>query len=185
MKLLTTSELASLFSISKHTIRHYIDIELLTPKERNENGYFFFDEENIYKLYQILVLKNIGYSLRSIKTILTQSNMAPFFIEAEQTIQKKIDELLAIKNTVHAVIEAQNSYKLNEISFFERSDRYFHSFPESVVENGEVDLIKANNMNLSSLDQIFYVIMKMKISLVLKVKRKKGHLLLLKGLMQV
>ena len=71
-------------------------------------------KENIYKLYQILVFKNIGYSLRSIKTILPQSNMAPFFIEAEQTIQKKIDELLAIKNTVHAVIEAQNSYKLNE-----------------------------------------------------------------------
>ena len=62
MKLLTTSELASLFSISKHTIRHYIDIELLTPKERKENGYFFFDEENVYKLYQILVFKNICYN---------------------------------------------------------------------------------------------------------------------------
>ena len=41
MKLLTTSELATLFSISKHTIRHYIDIDLLTPKERRDNGYFF------------------------------------------------------------------------------------------------------------------------------------------------
>lgn len=47
MKLLTTSELATLFSISKHTIRHYIDIDLLTPKERRDNGYFFFDEENV------------------------------------------------------------------------------------------------------------------------------------------
>lgn len=51
MKLLTTSELATLFSISKHTIRHYIDIDLLTPKERRDNGYFFFDEENVYRLY--------------------------------------------------------------------------------------------------------------------------------------
>lgn len=181
MKLLTTSELASLFSISKHTIRHYIDIELLTPKERNENGYFFFDEENVYKLYQILVFKNIGYSLRSIKTILTQSNMAPFFTEAEQTIQKKIDELLAIKNTVHAVIEAQNSYKLNEISFFERSDRYFHSFPESVVENGEVDLIKANNMNLSSLDQIFYVHRENEDIPCLESKKEEGEFAFTKG----
>lgn len=89
MKLLTTSELASLFSISKHTIRHYIDIELLTPKERKENGYFFFYEENVYKLYQILVLKNIGYSLRSIKTILTQSNMAPFLLKPNKRSKKR------------------------------------------------------------------------------------------------
>lgn len=89
MKLLTTSELASLFSISKHTIRHYIDIELLTPKERNENGYFFFDEENVYKLYQILVFKNIGYSLRSIKTILTQSNMALFLLKPNKRSKKR------------------------------------------------------------------------------------------------
>lgn len=60
MKLLTTSELASLFSISKHTIRHYIDIELLTPKERKENGYFFFDEEISTNSIRFSFLKILG-----------------------------------------------------------------------------------------------------------------------------
>ena len=103
MKLLTTSELATLFSISKHTIRHYIDIDLLTPKERRDNGYFFFDEENVYRLYQIIVLRNIGYSLKTIKTVLTEEDVAHYFLEAEQNLQKKIDELLAIKNTVQNI----------------------------------------------------------------------------------
>lgn len=89
MKLLTTSELATLFSISKHTIRHYIDIDLLSPKERRDNGYFFFDEENVYRLYQIIVLRNIGYSLKTIKTVLTEEDVAHYFLEAEQNLQKK------------------------------------------------------------------------------------------------
>ncbi|NSM94149.1 MerR family DNA-binding transcriptional regulator [Enterococcus faecalis] len=29
-----------MFSISKYTIRHYIDINLLVPKQRKENGYY-------------------------------------------------------------------------------------------------------------------------------------------------
>ncbi|GAJ26749.1 mercuric resistance operon regulatory protein [Liquorilactobacillus sucicola DSM 21376 = JCM 15457] len=97
MKLLTTGELASLFSISKYTIRHYIDIELLIPKHRKENGYYLFDEENVYKLYQILVLKKIGYSLGTISTILTQNEILNYFTDAEQRLQNKIDELSAVK----------------------------------------------------------------------------------------
>lgn len=41
MKLLSTGELATLFSLSKYTIRHYIEIELLIPHQRNKNGYYF------------------------------------------------------------------------------------------------------------------------------------------------
>ncbi|EPH62731.1 hypothetical protein D931_01888 [Enterococcus faecium 13.SD.W.09] len=43
-------------------IRHYIDIDLLTPKGRSQTWYIFFDKENIYKLHQILVFKNNGYN---------------------------------------------------------------------------------------------------------------------------
>ena len=89
MKLLTTSELATLFSISKHTIRHYIDIDLLTPKERRDNGLFLFDEENVYRLYQIIVLRNIGYSLKTIKTVLTEEDVAHYFWKLNKIFKKK------------------------------------------------------------------------------------------------
>ncbi|MEB5880954.1 MerR family transcriptional regulator [Enterococcus gallinarum] len=181
MKLLTTSELASLFSISKHTIRHYIDIDLLTPKERRDNGYFFFDEENVYRLYQIIVLRNIGYSLKTIKTVLTEEDVAHYFLEAEQNLQKKIDELLAIKNTVQNIIQAQERYKLNEITFFERADRYFHPFPETVIDNSEIDLIKATKMNFSSLDQLFYVHNENEVIPCFQSKNKEDDLFFAKG----
>ena len=102
----------------------------------------FFDEENVYRLYQIIVLRNIGCSLKTIKTVLTEEDVAHYFWKLNK-IFKKIDELLAIKNTVQNIIQAQERYKLNEITFFERADRYFHPFPETVIDNSEIDLIKA------------------------------------------
>lgn len=157
MKLLTTGELASLFSISKYSIRHYIDIGLLIPKQRKENGYYLFDEENVYKLYQILVFKKIGYPLSTISTILTENEILNYFADAEQRLQNKIDELNAIKKTVQTIIQAQNTYKLNETTFFDRPDRYFKSVPKSVLENETVDLLKASDLNISPLDEIFYI----------------------------
>ncbi|EOK04043.1 MerR family transcriptional regulator [Enterococcus faecalis] len=157
MRLLTTGELASLFSISKYTIRHYIDIGLLVPKQRKENGYYLFDEDNIYKLYQVLVLKNIGYPLSTIDTILCQNGIVDYFIDAEQQLQNKIDELNAIKKTVKSIIQAQDIYKLNETTFFERPDRYFKSIPKSVLKNETIDLLKASDLNISPLDEIFYI----------------------------
>ena len=67
MKLLTTSELATLFSISKHTIRHYIDIDLLTPKERRDNGYFFSMKKMFIDYIKLSFLGTLAALLKQLK----------------------------------------------------------------------------------------------------------------------
>lgn len=157
MKLLSTGELATLFSLSKYTIRHYIEIELLTPYQKNKNGYYFFDEENIYQLYQIIVFRNIGYSLNEIKRILTHDTLVDALETAKSNLQQKIDELFVIKSTVNNILEAQKSYKVNEVVYFERTTRYFKPLPSIALENGQVNLLKAAKAKITPLDEIFYI----------------------------
>ncbi|MFC0232948.1 MerR family transcriptional regulator [Vagococcus entomophilus] len=157
MKLLSTGELATLFSLSKYTIRHYIEIELLIPHQKNKNGYYCFDEENIYTLYQIIVFRNIGYSLNEIKRILTHDTLVDALETAKTNLQQKIDELFAIKSTVNNILEAQKSYKLNEVVYFERTTRYFKTLPSIALENGQVNLLKAAKAKITPLDEVFYV----------------------------
>ena len=68
MKLLTTSELATLFSISKHTIRHYIDIDLLTPKERGETMVISFSMKKMFIDYiKLSFLGTLATLLKQLK----------------------------------------------------------------------------------------------------------------------
>lgn len=61
---LTMGELSHLFNIKKSTVRYYVDEGLLTPQKNNQNNYYIFLEEDIYRLYQILVLKESGISIK-------------------------------------------------------------------------------------------------------------------------
>ncbi|EAA0373783.1 MerR family transcriptional regulator, partial [Listeria monocytogenes] len=50
MHTLSSGEIAQLFQISKYKIRHYIDEGILVPKRNPENGYYYFEETDIYRL---------------------------------------------------------------------------------------------------------------------------------------
>ncbi|GGC97415.1 MerR family transcriptional regulator [Enterococcus wangshanyuanii] len=157
MKKLTTGELAELFAISKYKIRHYIDEQLLTPERNQENGYYLFDEADIYKLYQIIVLRNIGYSLSSIKQVFAGSSILNSLKNAELQLQQQIDELTAIKKTVQDIIQAQITYKLDELIFLKKTTRYFKKAPVEILTGNEIDLLKATKAGFTSLDNVSYI----------------------------
>ncbi|MFD1900943.1 MerR family transcriptional regulator [Enterococcus termitis] len=157
MKKLTTGELAEIFAISKYKIRHYIDKKLLTPSQNQQNGYYLFDETDIYKLYQIIMFRNIGYSIETIKQLLAGSAILDSLKTAEQQLQTQIDELTVIKKNVHDIIQAQQTYKLNEIIFLEKDTRFFKKAPVEIITDQEIDLLKATRLGFSQLDKISYV----------------------------
>lgn len=49
-KLMTISELAKVFKINQHTIRHYEEKGLLQPSEVSENGYRKYGLSEAYQL---------------------------------------------------------------------------------------------------------------------------------------
>ncbi|MGF9697247.1 MULTISPECIES: MerR family transcriptional regulator [Paenibacillus] len=64
-------EVAELASISVRTLHHYDEIGLLTPDEVTSAGYRLYSDANLEMLQQILFFKELDFSLKDIKSIIT------------------------------------------------------------------------------------------------------------------
>ena len=56
-------ELASLAGISVRTLHHYDEIGLLAPRRRSAAGYRLYDEDDLLRLQQILIGRELGFPL--------------------------------------------------------------------------------------------------------------------------
>lgn len=63
----SSSEVCNIANVSKKTLRHYDKIDLLKPIISDDNGYWFYTEEDLNKLQVIKNLQLIGFSLSEIK----------------------------------------------------------------------------------------------------------------------
>ncbi|MBF2673759.1 MerR family transcriptional regulator [Listeria marthii] len=157
MRALSTSEIAALFQISKYKIRHYVDEGILQPNRNPENGYYFFEEADIYRLYQIILFRKIGFSIQEIKQSLLGEKVTPMLEQAEQDLQQKIDELLEIQKTVQKIIHSQKEITLDEMAFIDREARYFKKVPDQIIANNSIDYSQAAKQNLPNLEEPFYI----------------------------
>ncbi|WP_227982169.1 MerR family transcriptional regulator [Nocardia spumae] len=60
------AEVAKMSGVTARTLRHYDDIGLLPPAYIGGNGYRYYDNEQLLRLQQILVLRELGLSLTEI-----------------------------------------------------------------------------------------------------------------------
>ncbi|MBC2184728.1 MerR family transcriptional regulator [Listeria sp. FSL L7-0253] len=157
MRALSTSEIAALFQISKYKIRHYIDEGILQPNRNPENGYYFFEEADIYRLYQIILFRKIGFSIHEIKESLLDEKVTPILEQAEQNLQQKIDELLEIQKTIQTIIHSQKEIPLNKMTLVNRETRYFKKVPDQIIANDAIDYSKTAKQNLPNSEEPFYI----------------------------
>ncbi|KAF1302382.1 MerR family transcriptional regulator [Candidatus Enterococcus willemsii] len=73
-KYFTIKEIAALYGISTHTIRHYEKLGLVNPK-RLENNYRVFSLTDIYNLNIIRDLRGLNVSLETIQAYLSKRNI--------------------------------------------------------------------------------------------------------------
>ncbi len=96
----TVKQVSALTGVSIRTLHHYDAIGLLKPSRVTEAGYRLYDDDNLERLYLILLFREFGLSLQQIAGILD----APDFDRnraLEQQIlimQEKIDRL---QNRIH------------------------------------------------------------------------------------
>ncbi|MBZ6010911.1 MerR family transcriptional regulator [Leuconostoc gelidum] len=158
MQTYSISELARIFKITKYTIRHYVDEQLLLPLKDEVSGYYIFSETDLYKLYQVITFRKIGYSIKSIKELLIQNDHANTFKIAEQKIQDQIDELVQIKHSIQEIIQAQTNTPLNEIYFCEKGNQFLKKIPANLLAEGHVNLSVATKNELVQLENVYYII---------------------------
>ena len=107
-------ELAKRTGISKRTLYHYEQIELLEPTLVTPNGYRYYDEQAVLHLQKILLLKSIGYTLEQIKTLFDHpshpkenESWVASLTEQIELIEQKKEELnrkqYYLRSTLHTI----------------------------------------------------------------------------------
>ncbi|WP_297815487.1 MerR family transcriptional regulator [uncultured Lactobacillus sp.] len=63
-------QVAQRLNISTRTVRYYDEKDLVKPDCVKENGYRYYSDEQIFQLQEILYLKELGFSLKQIRSLL-------------------------------------------------------------------------------------------------------------------
>lgn len=116
--LLQISEVAKKFNISRPTLIHYDQIDLLKPTLRNDKNYRYYSEKDLNQLELILALKESGLTIKEIKAYmageLNTSNI-DFLINQQLEIDKKIKDLEKQKQILSERINKLKLFKPLEI----------------------------------------------------------------------
>ena len=101
----TVKEVSQMTGVSIRTLHHYHAIGLLIPTRITEAGYRLYDDEALRKLQQILLLKELQFELKDIKTILDNPHYDPLSALEEQihllTLQRaRLDQVIAFAQEI-------------------------------------------------------------------------------------
>jgi MerR family transcriptional regulator, thiopeptide resistance regulator len=66
----STSEVARMSRVTSRTLRHYDRIGLLSPAYAMDNGYRYYEQEQLRRLQQILLYRELGLGLDAIAEVL-------------------------------------------------------------------------------------------------------------------
>ena len=101
--MLTVTQLAKQFGISRTTILYYERENLLLPSHRSDNGYRWYGEKQVERLEAITSYRSYGLSIASIKSLLDQQGQSQtqllkdHFSDLEREIQ-------ALRNQQKAIV---------------------------------------------------------------------------------
>lgn len=126
----TVKEVSNLTGVSVRTLHYYDEIGLLKPSEVNESGYRMYDDSSIDILRNILLFKEIGFSLNDIKKIIHDPNFD------RKSLLKRHKKLLIMKRNqindliwlLDKMIEGEKYMSLNDFRNNEIEDTMLESF---------------------------------------------------------
>ncbi|WP_210470990.1 MerR family transcriptional regulator [Sporosarcina sp. 6E9] len=99
-------EVSQMAGVSVRTLHHYDDIGLLVPDDLTAAGYRIYSEENLVTLQQILFFRELGFSLKKIKKLLSSPSFdrqEAFDMQRKMLIakRKQLDEMIdTIEKTI-------------------------------------------------------------------------------------
>ena len=116
-------EFAIATGVSIRTIHYYDEIGLLTPAYVDKiTGYRYYDENSILRMQEILFYRELDFSLKSIKEILTSPNYDKNKVlhEQKELLILKKERLEKIIFAIDAAMEGENVMSVFDNSEFEK-----------------------------------------------------------------
>jgi len=104
---MTVNEVSKLTGVSIRTLQYYDKIGLLYPTEYTKAGYRLYDDTALEKLQQILLFRELEFSLKEIKSIISSPNF-----ERSKALEQQIDLLTLKKEHLENLITFARGIKL-------------------------------------------------------------------------
>ena len=104
--MMIVNELSKLTGVSIRTLQYYDTIGLLKPSEYTESGYRLYDDTALERLHQILLFKELNFSLKEIKKIIDAPNF-----DRDKALDQQIELLLLKKEHLENLIDFARGIK--------------------------------------------------------------------------
>jgi DNA-binding transcriptional MerR regulator len=118
-------KIASLAGVTTRTLRYYDEIGLLKPANTGENGYRYYDRENLLRLQQILFFRELDVPLDEISLIMSQPdfNLLGALEKQHSALSKQASRLKKLMNTLdNTILIIKGESEMKENNLFEGFD---------------------------------------------------------------
>lgn len=154
----TVKQLAELSGVSVRTLHWYDEKGLLKPAYQGENGYRYYEKEQLLTLQQILFFKELGFPLSDIQKMLEREDFDK--AEALKKHRHLLENDLARKKKLLATIdktilflEGKETMKLETIfkGFSEEKQKFYEDY---LLESGvEEKILEKSRQKMKSLSK--------------------------------
>lgn len=137
-KLIKISEASKKYNISARTLRYYEEVGLLKSIRNKESNYRMYDQYNMKKLEQILLFRNMQFSLQEISVLLTYKDnekMMKIFLQKLKEINESIEQLTNFKDILNSVIKISKEIGIENINIYNllREQIYINKKNEGMI----------------------------------------------------
>jgi len=142
-------EVAQIAGVSVRTLHHYDELGLLAPRARTSAGYRLYDDQDLLRLQQILIGRELGLPLEEIRRSLDDPKFdrkRALLGQREQLKQraKQTDAMLRAVDAALALLEAPQNQEGNAMDLKQIFDGFDHEQYEAEAEQrwGNTDAYK-------------------------------------------
>jgi DNA-binding transcriptional MerR regulator len=130
------ADVARMSGVTSRTLRHYDEIGLLPPAWIGSNGHRHYEEAELLRLQQILLMRELGLGLREIAAVLDRrADQAALLREHHRRLLEERDRLDTLVRTVaRTLAELEEGKDTGTMATINRPDDLFEGFDASRYE---------------------------------------------------
>lgn len=150
--MMTVNEVSKLSGLSVRTLHYYDEIGLLTPVRHDGSGYRLYDSADLQRLQQIMLFRELEFSLKDIKNILNNPDFS-----MERTIEGQIRLLTIKRDHLDQLIKHAREIKYNggkNMSFTDFETKKFDEYAKRAKEQwGRTEAYKEYELRSKGLSE--------------------------------
>jgi DNA-binding transcriptional MerR regulator len=135
-RIYTVSQLGKLAGVSVRTLHYYDQVGLLKSNRRKDNGFREYNEQSIVRLQQILIYRELDFSIEKIRELLAndQYDLVKALSDQKSMLLERVEQAQVLINSIDVTMKTAKG-KINR-------DIMFEGFPTEKVERWDNAQIK-------------------------------------------